>query len=198
MMNTNCFVRPKKPLICKLPNFNIKVPLVTIEAPKLLTVDSSTECHTTPDNVALRMAQYLDVRQYDNVLEPHVGTGQLINALIESGVSIHYICAIEKHYKLCEFTQEKFPKLKVNQGDFLTDFNEFINEYDKIICNPPFKKIIAHMDQVYKCLKSGGVAVCLVPTSYKKIDHEVLENLNSDTFLNCKVNTKIIRIRKYE
>lgn len=195
-MNINCFTRPDKPLTCKLPNFNIKTPLVLIEAPKLLTVDSGTECHTTTNDVALRMVDYLNVQQHESVLEPHAGTGQLINALIESGVSINYICAVEKHYKLCEFTQNKFPKLKVNQGDFLTDFNEFENEYDKIICNPPFKKIVAHIDQVYKCLKVGGVAVCLVPVNYKKLDHEVLEILPSDTFSYCKVNTKIIRITK--
>lgn len=195
-MNVSCFVRPNKPLTCKRPNFDIKAPIVNIQAPKLLTVDSGTECHTTPDNVALRMAEYLDVQQHDNVLEPHVGTGQLINALIENGVSVNYICAIEKHYKLCEFTQDKFTKLKVNQGDFLTDFSEFKNEYDKIICNPPFKKIIAHLDQVYNCLKVGGSAICLVPISYKKIEHELLEELSSDTFSHCKVNTKIIRITK--
>ena len=201
-MNLNCFTRPDKPLICKRPNFDIKTPLVLIEPPKLLTVDKGTECHVTPDHIADIMVSYLNYEEPtlnksgSSILEPSAGTGQLINAMLKTGIEYWRICAIEKHYKLCEFISKRFDKLKVNQGDFITDYKQFDNEYDRVICNPPFKNIIKHIDKAYKCLKVGGEAVCLVPITYNKINHEVLEILPSDTFSYCKVNTKIIRITK--
>ena len=203
-MNINCFSRPNKPLTCKRPNFDIKAPIVNVQAPKLLTIDRGTECHTTPDHVADLMVSYLEYEQAtintasSNVLEPSAGTGQIVNALLNSGIMSGSINTIEKHYKLVEYMRNRFADnfVNINQGDFLTDYNEFNNEYDRVICNPPFKQIIKHIDQVYKCLKVGGLAVCLVPMSYKKIDHEVLEILPNDTFSYCKVNTKIIKISK--
>ena len=210
-MNINCFTRPNKPLTCKLPNFNIKTPLVLIETPKLLTVDRDTECHTTPDHIADLMVSYLDYEAPtvnnagSSILEPHAGTGQLVNALLKADIMSGCINTIEKHYKLVECLTERFKDnfVNINHGDFLTDYSMFeqskhdeYSGYDRIICNPPFKKIIAHIDQVHKCLKVGGSAVCLVPINYKKIEHEVLEILPSDTFSYCKVNTKIIRIIK--
>lgn len=208
-MNLNCFARPNKPLVCKRPNFDIKIPLVDINAPKLLTVDAGTECHTTPDHVADLMVSYLDYKHASpgraamGVLEPHAGTGQLVNALLKSCIRGSCINTVELHYKLVEHMQGRFKGtfVNLNQGDFLTDYKEFEysprEEYSgeqRIICNPPFKKIIAHMDQVYKCLRPGGFAICLVPITYKKIDHEVLETLDSDIFAHAKVNTKIIKI----
>ena len=206
-MNANCFTRPNKPLLCKLPNFDIKIPLVEIEAPKLLTVDKGTECHTTPDHVARFMANQLDTKRYDSVLEPHCGTGQLVSALLEVGMRSTNICCVEKHHKLVKFTLNRFKDygfLKVNQGDIFDphfdDFKPNIDDeysgFDHVICNPPFKQIIKHMDRVYSFLKIGGVAVCLVPVTYKKIKHEVLKELPVETFLNCKVATKVIKITR--
>jgi len=208
-MNINCFTRPNKPLVCKRPNFDIKIPLVEIEAPKLLTVDAGTECHTTPDHVADLMVSYLNYEHATlntasmGVLEPHAGTGQLVAAMLRAGIMGGFINTVELHYKLVEHMRGRFEgtSVNLNQGDFLTDYKIFEysprEEYSgeqRIICNPPFKKIIAHMDQVYKCLRPEGVAICLVPITYKKIDHEVLETLDSDTFAHAKVNTKIIKI----
>lgn len=206
-MNTNCFTRPKKPFTCKRPNFDIVIPLVDINAPKLLTFDASTECHTTPDHIADLMASYVSAKQYQTVLEPHCGTGQLINALLKSGISYTNIVGIERHSKLVEFTKERFKQhqfLKINQGCifehwfdcFKPDKHDQYSGCDYVVCNPPFKQIIKHIDRVYSFLKVGGVAICLVPMSYKKIDHEVLEILPNDTFLHAKVNTKIIKITK--
>lgn len=208
-MNINCFERPNKPILCKRPNFDIKIPLVNINAPKLLTVDRSTECFVTPDHVADLMVSYLEYKHATidsgslNVLEPQAGTGQLVSALLKSGVSGGSINTVEKHYKLADFLRERFDNtfVNINHGDFLTDYPEFeynskraYSGYDRIISNPPFKKIISHIDQIYNCLNIGGLAVCLVPISYKKIAHEVIEVLPNDTFANCTVSTKIIKI----
>jgi phospholipid N-methyltransferase len=210
-MNNTCFTRPKKPLTCKRPDFDIPIPIVDINAPKLLTVDRGTECHTTPDHVADLMVSYLDYEHAtinaaaSSVLEPHAGTGQLVAAMLRAGIMGGYINTIEKHQKLVKHMRDRFKDtfVTINQGDFLTDFDDFKHSpgdlcfgEDRIICNPPFKNIVAHMDQVFKCLKPGGLAICLVPISYKKLEHDVLEELDNNTFSYAKVNTKIIRITK--
>jgi len=210
-MNNTCFTRPKKPLTCKRPDFDIPIPIVNINAPKLLTVDRGTECHTTPDHVADLMVEYLDYKDATineaahGVLEPHAGTGQLVAAMLRAGFMSGCINTIEKHQKLVEHMQNRFEYtlVSINQGDFLTDFDEFKHRpgdiysgEDRIICNPPFKNIVAHMDQVFKCLKPGGLAICLVPITYKKLEHDILKELGNNTFSYAKVNTKIIRITK--
>ncbi|MCJ8292911.1 MAG: hypothetical protein MJK15_00760 [Colwellia sp.] len=201
-MNLNCFTRPNKPMLCKRPNFDIVAPVININAPKLLTVDAGTECHTTPDDVAARMAEYLEYQAPtlhtagSTLLEPQAGTGQLVQALVDSGVEVWRINTIEKHSGLVDHLNNRFEGLNVNHGDFLTDYKEFTEEYDRVISNPPFSKVIAHVQQAVNCLKPNGIGIFLVPMSYKKIDHEVLEELHSDTFLNCKVFTKIIKITR--
>jgi len=195
-MNRSVYKRPNKPLLCKEFDFSIKNPMLESNAdlsrPKLIAVDSSTECHTTPDQVADYMAELLDYETGMTVCEPHAGTGQLIAALMRENVDIKLIKAFELNISLCEFVKNRFAELSIEQGDFL-EVNEL---FDRIICNPPFKKIIKHMDQVYKCLKVGGIAICLVPITYNKLEHEIIDILEDDTFLNCKVKTKIIKVTK--
>jgi len=195
-MNLSVYKRPKKPLLCKDFDFSIKNPMLESNAdlsrPKLIAVDSSTECHTTPDQVADYMVECLDYETGMTLCEPHAGTGQLIAALVLENIDTSLIRAFELNISLCDFVKNRFTDLSVEQGDFL-EVNE---SFDRIICNPPFKKIIKHMDQVYKCLNKGGIAICLVPITYNKLEHEVIDILEDDTFLNCKVKTKIIKVTK--
>jgi phospholipid N-methyltransferase len=205
-MNNSCFIRPNKPMTCAVLDFsNIKKPdEFNIKIPKLIAVDKSTQCHVTPAQVAGRMVEYLDYEHATinkaamSILEPHAGTGQLVQACMDAGILRSNILAIELNHTLVNVLNDKFaPFLCVNQGDFLEhDISDPENLEDRIICNPPFSNVVKHIDKVYKCLKSGGLAVCLVPISYNKIVHEVLEVLPVDTFASCKVSTKIIRIKK--
>lgn len=160
--------------------------------PKLLSVDSSTECHTTPNEHALFMAHSLEYKMGMSVLEPHAGTGQLINGLVASGVSEQDIKGNELNISLCEAANKRFENVEIEQGNFL----DKVYKVDRIVCNPPFKKIIAHMDHVLFCLNKKGIAICIVPYSYKKLKHEILEELPQGTFSNCNVRTKIIKVAK--
>lgn len=195
-MNENVYKRPNKPLLCKELDFNIKNPMLTnsfnSEKPILLTVDKNTECHTTPDLVADYMVECLDHEEHMTIYEPHAGTGQLIAALLRENINIKLIKAGELNVNLCNFTRKRFPLLNIEQGDFINVSETF----DRIICSPPFKAIIKHMNHVYKCLNTNGFAICLVPISYNKIEHEVLDILSADTFTTCNVKTKIIKISK--
>ena len=193
-MKASVYTRPNKPLTCKAMDFSIKNPLLGVELskPKMLAVDSGTQCHTTPDEHAAFMADCLAFETGVSVYEPHAGTGQLINALINADIPMSAIRAGELNVTLCEFVKQRFDGIHIEQGDFLSHNGN----YDRIICNPPFKPIIKHMDHVLSCLKPGGVAVCLVPVTYNKIAHEELDRLPPDTFAHCNVSTKIIRIEK--
>lgn len=205
-MKASCYTRPNKPMITAKPVINIRLPnLDSSSLPKLLEVDSSTECHVTPSSVAARMVDYLDYQKATieqagmSVIEPHGGTGQLIKAMLSCGILGSHILTIEKNCKLAEQLQGAFPGkfVKVHQGDCFDPYFDFcIEVFDRAIANPPFKKVVAHIDRLMGFLKVGGIAVCLVPTTYKKLDHEVLEELPADTFPLCQVRTKIIRLTK--
>jgi phospholipid N-methyltransferase len=204
-MKSALFTRPNKPLICKQFNFDIKAPIINeLQAPKMIAVDKSTQCHVTPGNVAGRMVAYMHYEHATvnktgmSILEPHAGTGQLVQACLDAGILGSHILAIELHHTLCNVLNDKFaPFLSINQGDFLEhDTKDPADLYDRVICNPPFSNVVKHIDKVFECLKPGGVAVCLVPMSYKKISHYICEVLPSDTFANCTVYTKIMRIKK--
>ncbi len=204
-MDRSLFKRPNKQLVCARPDFDIEAPLVDIKQPKLISVDSSTECHTTPSDIAGRMVDYLDIQPAtltsasSSILEPHGGTGQLVQALLNKGVLGGWINTVERNYQLCEFMTNRFKDtfVKINQGSiFDSHFDCYINDYERIICNPPFKKIVQHLDRLHSFLSNDGVAICLVPITYKKLKHEILEVLKPDTFASCQVNTKIIRICK--
>ena len=209
-MNRQCYTRPNKPMITAKPVINITTPdLTSTSLPRLVEVDRATQCHVTPPPVAARMVEYLDYQPAtidtagQTVIEPQAGTGNLINALLQAGVLSGYILGIEKHCKLVNEITNRFSDdhrlLKIHQGDCLTaDFDFCMGEYDRAISNPPFENVAAHVQRVYDFLKPGGVAVCLVPVTYKKLDHEVLENLPGDTFASCTVYTKIIRLTKPE
>jgi phospholipid N-methyltransferase len=202
-MDRSLFKRPDKPLVCARPNFDIKAPVVDIKQPKLISVDSSTECHTTPSSIAARMVDYLDIQPAtlttasSSILEPHGGTGQLVQALLDRGVLGGWINTVELNHKLCDFMSERFQDsyVNINQGSIFDDhFDSFVQKYDRIICNPPFRSVVKHIDRIYSFLSIRGVAICLVPIAYKKIEHKTLEVLSAETFLNCQVDTKIIQI----
>ena len=93
-MNRSVYKRPNKPLLCKDFDFSIKNPMLESNAdlsrPKLIAVDSSTECHTTPDQVGDYMVECLDYESGMTVCEPHAGTGQLIAALMRENIDITF------------------------------------------------------------------------------------------------------------
>lgn len=166
---------------------------------KPFCVDKGTECHVTPASVAERMADYLfeklECKDSARILEPHGGTGELVQALLKRNSDVK-LDVIERHCDLVAHMQQRFSGCCINicQGDV---FNvEFKHPYDGILANTPFRGVASHVKLIKNLLAPGGVAVILVPVTYDKIEHAVLEKLPVDTFSTCKVHTKIIRIQK--
>lgn len=198
----------KKPAGAKRVYFdtsNLTAEVNTVKVTPVPTVDASFEAHCTPPDVALRMAQYLGSEEDSILLEPSCGTGNLVAACIAQGFDPKIITAVEITYQLTNYFNERFESkhLQCYQSSLEEYFEEFIIldpfKFDKIITNPPFRKIKRHMQMLEILLSADGVMVALVPQSFKyegRGCYEELENLGPNTFPTCKVYAKIVRITK--
>jgi len=200
------YKRPNKPsymIVTKRQGF--AEGLDPLRVPEVVEVDSRTECHVTPLDVATRMVEYLGpVGDYLTV-DPQAGTGNLIQALYDAGHSPRETVAIERHYGLCQAIRQRF------KGDQCIDpisrcFLDYTDElagkieFPRIIMNPPFRHVKKHMAAALRLLGRGGhdmaTLVALVPSTYEHEEAEVMEYLGRDVFPTAAVRTKIIRIKR--
>lgn len=163
-------------------------------------MDKFTECHVTPDDVARRMVEYLGPQGDYLTLEPSAGTGQLVRALIASGPSTCELTMVERHSTLAGRLRYLGPTIN-------RCFLEYAEEvkgsaaFPRVIMNPPFKTVRAHVKAALSLLGRGGhqepaTLVALVPVTFENDEAEELERLPVDTFETAKVHTKLIRIRR--
>lgn len=167
-----------------------------------IRVHKSTECHVTPDWVADQMVEYLLPHSRHDILEPSAGTGQLLRALIRGGANQSGMTFVEKDLSLFEMLTNEFDlsRMGATNDDFLNP-DLFINRftYDRVIMNPPFKKVHQHVRKAHRLLADGGLIIALVPSNFKSHLFEncdELMELDSETFEATKVTTKVIRILK--
>lgn len=202
-MDSSVYVRPNKPKHVTAPEKVELEPIEFSEAPKPVVVHASTECHVTPYDVAERMVELLELESDDHVLEPSGGTGNLVQAVQNTGHSAGLITIVEREYSLVEALLQRFCSADcegavplVHHEDFLSWAEARYNagyRYEKIIMNPPFKQVKKHMEAARKLLRFTGVLIAVVPTSFDHPSYEEVETLPSDTFSTCKVFTKIVR-----
>lgn len=177
-------IKDRRPLVQKLE--------IVINKP--LVVHHSTECHVTPIEVSLRMAEYISLPYDGSLLEPQGGTGNLVQAAIDCGWTD--ITVVEREYSLAKYMSSRFENrdLRLVNSCFLDYAATQHNfKYDAILSNPPFKKVYAHIKAEISLLKPKGVIVALVPLSFCMDGFIEMESLGSDSFCNAKVLTKIVR-----
>lgn len=179
--------------------------------PQPIEVDVVTHCHVTPAEVSALMVDTLEAPTDALTLEPQAGTGNLIQSLLESGHSINEIVAVERHITLAQGIEKRFSHLgdtNTAEAQHFNVINEcFLDyaataqgkiEYPRILMNPPFKQVRAHMKAALSLLGKAGhddaILVALVPITYQHEEAELIDTLSNDTFALAKVNTKIIRI----
>ena len=204
-MDKSVYQRPSKPATMTVTRRREAPDMVLPELPTVVEVDKYSECHVTPPDVAERMVDYLGPVGDFMTLEPSAGTGNLIDALYQSGHSRFELTAIERHYGLCGEIRKRF------NGDQFVDpiaqcFLDYAHEaagkieFPRILMNPPFRAVKKHMSAALSLLGRNGhpvaTLVALVPVTYNHEDAETLEKLGPDTFPSAKVWTKIIRIEK--
>lgn len=202
-MDSSVYVRPNKPKHVTAPEKVELEPIEFSEAPKPVVVHASTECHVTPPAIAERMVELLELESDDKVLEPSGGTGNLVQAVKAVGHQADDITIVEREYSLVQALLQRFCSADcdgvvplVHHEDFLSWAEARYNagyRYEKIIMNPPFKQVKAHMEAARKLLRFTGVLIAVVPTSFDHPSYEEVETLPSDTFSTCKVFTKIVR-----
>jgi hypothetical protein len=111
----------------------------------------------TPEPIGTQMAQLANLRIGLNVLEPSAGTGELVEAILETE-PLCIIAAIEKNSQRAEVLDKKGYNLIGH------DFFEHQGTWDRIIQNPPFEEFqdIAHVRHAYDCLAPGGRLVSVM------------------------------------
>jgi phospholipid N-methyltransferase len=173
---------------------------VAIDKPQIISVDKATECHVTPPDWAEAMAYHLCVKSHHHVLEPHGGTGNLIQAVFDLSTPPKMITTVERHYKLVQVIEQRFAahNLDVIQDCFLDYASSCGLSYQRIIDNPPFSNVKAHMNAALSLLKPSAddeaIMIALVPVTYQHSEANVLDYLPLDAFPTVNVATKIIEI----
>ncbi len=100
-MDKTLYQRPNKPRTMLVTKRREAPEMAFSEVLKILTVDQHTECHVTPLEIAQRMVNYLGSTDDYLTLEPSAGTGNLLQALFDSGHSQNELVAIERDVSLC-------------------------------------------------------------------------------------------------
>lgn len=205
-MDKSVYSRPNKPRSIPVQDRTGAPAMALAELPQAIEIDSATECHVTPPDVAARMVDYLGPVGDFLTLEPSAGSGNILAALFESGHSVNETVAIERHHGLCKAIRLRFKEeryIDPMQLCFLEYAQEWgsAGQYPRIIMNPPFKQVRQHMAAALTLLGRSGhsdpaVLVALVPITYRHEDMELLEELPRDTFSSCEVSTQLIRFTK--
>ena len=192
-MNPNAYKRPNKPKKLHVSRRDDK-PAPVLQVPQVVAVHASTECHVTPAHIAARMVDYLGAAPDMLTLEPSAGTGNLVAALIDSGHYKSQIITVELNQELSAQLGKRFDYQIARHGSDFEQYNGI--EFDRVIMNPPFKRVKQHIKHALSMLKNGGVLIALVPITYEHPQAVTLEALGNDTFSAARVNTKIIRLKK--
>lgn len=200
-MDRSVYTRPakRKYALCPERTQEVNINLAERKAPVIVHAD--TQCHVTPMSVAERMVDYLCLDKSDLVLEPSAGTGNLVQALINSGHPDDKITAVEQNHTLWQALSDRTGcgLGATYQHDFLAWAEAHKGNdvrFDAIIMNPPFKHVKKHMAAAMSLLRFTGKMIALVPVTYEHHDFTELERLPVGTFGACKVHTKIIEFNE--
>lgn len=205
-MDKSVYQRPNKPAHLRVRKREGAPAKALPELSGPIEVDTATECHVTPPDVAARMADYLGLASDCLTLEPSAGTGNLLAALFDAGHGANRCVAIERHYGLCQSIRQRFGgshainPLQMCFLDYAAQGTDG-RVYSRIIMNPPFKHVRSHMTAALSLLGRGGygrpaILVALVPITYHHEEAQTLEVLPNTTFTACAVNTQVVRFSR--
>lgn len=153
---------------------------------EFLTVDKSTECHITPNDIADLMVDYLNLEPCHTILEPSFGTGRLIDSILSAGHDSGLITAIEKNQTLFNLYKKDIDLINM-------DFLEYEDRlFDRIIMNPPFSKgqALKHFRKAQSLLMPGGEIIALMPVTFKH--GYTIQTLEAGIFESTDAVTKLI------
>lgn len=153
---------------------------------------SSPDLFPTPPDVAERLAEYLELFPGCRVLEPSVGTGSLVRAVVD----------LEPSASVCGYEINR--ELAMSGSAYWADFLEIpaSPEFDRVVMNPPFSKgaDMRHVEHALGFLKPGGLIVAIVADGPRQeslfADWQDLERLPSGTFDGTGVRARVVGFYK--
>jgi predicted RNA methylase len=159
--------------------------------------DKSFQFYPTPEHIAERLIELLDVADDMVCLEPSAGTGAIAKKL-----SSNTMC-----YELSTMRSDilKAQGLRCENVDFLDVAPQAI--YDRIAMNPPFDqgRAMHHFRHALKFLKPGGIIGAILPNGYyqkgaERVPYEGIELEHIETmheqFGDAKVYVQLVIARK--
>lgn len=195
-MDAGVYTRPNKPLfkpVTSRRKSKFDTP-TSIASESPIFVSQQTECHVTPPDVANEMVElafHLGAKTCSIWCDPQCGTGNLLVAMLDNGVDIQNIIAVERERDLLNSTQTRIFGLgNARHACFLEESHRLIA--DVIITNPPFRQVRRHFEASIRSLSDTGLVVALVPETFDYPGITVLKHLGANTFNTAKVRTKIV------
>ncbi len=207
-MNPNVYTRPNKPKRLTVKERGQGIAPVLPDVLPELRVFKEAQCFITPSEIATQIINYLEADNNMPTLEPSAGTGQIVQALLNSGHSSNSITAVEQSTEIwtffCERMKAQNSMIKGENCCFLEYAKEVKKRvsFPRIVMNPPFSR--GRTDQHIKAALTllnpsdftDAVLVALVPSNYTHPEAIELEELPAGTFSSTAIRTKIIRIER--
>jgi hypothetical protein len=193
-MDKSVYARPNKPRFLQVKKRSSDFSVEPLPSPNLVTVHKSTECHVTPEEAAGLMIDCLNLEDGLSAIDPEMGTGNLVNALLQSGFALD-VTGNELNGELFRVCEKRFSQQNVTliSDCWLAHAAENTGKkYDRIITNPPFRNTKKHIEASLTMLAPGGVMVALVPILFKHPGATELLTLDRGIFALTNVYTKLI------
>lgn len=121
----------------------------------------------SPTWIARRLACWVPVEASGYVLEPSAGSGQLVEGLIRAGWPVERIVAVEIDGRWCAHLRERFPGLRVIEGDFLALAKAWQGFPPRhVLTNPPYEggADVAFLEASLRLVGPLGSVCALVKT----------------------------------
>lgn len=120
----------------------------------------------TPNDVVERMIELAEIGEYDTILEPSAGEGDILKHIRRNGKTT----AIEYSQKRYEFLKNRFRYLfQIVNEDFLKWNKDYTEKFDVVLMNPPFSSSrieIKHFLHAFRMVRPGGKIVCILPEGH--------------------------------
>jgi protein-L-isoaspartate O-methyltransferase len=167
---------------------SLEAGISTVSAPQLFP---------TPPDIAAQVVELAEIEPGQTVLEPSIGTGSLVQAVIDTVDT--EIVGYEINTDLVRQASSKFPdwKLQARRADFL-EVTDGQGQFPRIIMNPPFERgsDIKHIEHAKTFLRPGGrlVAICANgPRQQEKLKPQAEQwiDLGPGRFQGTNVNTAL-------
>jgi len=103
---------------------------------EIITSENVGDLYPTPQECLTRFITNRDL-DGKTILEPSAGMGSIIYNVLMRNLDDVKINAVEYDVNMSKFLKHQFPNVGITNADFLTT-GTINNNYDLIICNPPF------------------------------------------------------------